>query len=617
MNQKEKIGQIQISNAKVIKCIKNIFKENSIVSNANFWIFLIIIIFQIAFLFNACCKGKQQIYKRLYSNIEQNEINHNPPKRSGSAESSNSTTQKRLKLGKIILPKIDKEKRNSNKYDDSLISKYSIKKKFENFSNNEVRENVNEVKKSKKKYSEPFISFYTNNNNLQIDKINNNESFLDSESKRNLEKILKNENNKNENNLIENKSSSKVNSSNSNINIEENNSNANPRFYDNSNKESNNNFSLEIQNNNSILKNNISNNINYNLIKSGNKSHKNNNKGKEENEAASNDSGENDTMRQLNGINPNNDIKPLNLKNPINTKDGNLEFLKQLSNKKNQNPQTIDIEISEKESNIDKIKIEDEIKVNILEDKNKKLNKINKFSIIENKPLNIENNFLSCFFKYFRKREILFIAFLNHNNKTPKFIRGSIFMLSLSIIFLINCFFFDESLVHKRYLNALSGKINNISYFFKKEFQISVYTALISNIIKMIFIKIIINWIFKITKKDKIIMKRSFEEGLSQEDLNDLQFKRVKYSKDYLRNIKIYFILLFAINIFVAYICICYGEIFTNSYIFFILSFFASYIMSFIFCMLLCFLIIIIYKIWSKTNYLMVITIYIILNKIY
>ena len=214
-------------------------------------------------------------------------------------------------------------------------------------------------------------------------------------------------------------------------------------------------------------------------------------------------------------------------------------------------------------------------------------------------------------FEYFRKREIFFIAFLAQNNKTPKCINRSLFVFSLSIIFIINCFFFDESLVHKRYLNALKGKSNKIAYFFKNEFKISIYTALISNIIKMVFIKILINWIFKI---DDTEIKKGFEEGLNKNDLEDL---KNKYYKDYFRKTIIYFIILFIINIFIAYVCMCYGDIFSNSYWFFILSFLASNIISFLFCMILCFLIIISYIIWKKTHNLIALAAYILLSRLY
>ena len=260
-----------------------------------------------------------------------------------------------------------------------------------------------------------------------------------------------------------------------------------------------------------------------------------------------------------------------------------------------------------------------QINICFLEDKINRINEKDEFTIIEKNPLEKENNFFSYFFEYFRKREIFFIAFLNQNNNTtPTFIRRTLFMLILSIIFIINCFFFDKSLIHNRYLNAKNDKFNNFSYFFKKEFKISIYTALISDVIKMVFIKIIINWIFKITNKEIKMKSHSFEQGLNkEEELKNLNIKRAKYLKNYFSKIKIYCFLIFTINIFIAYICICYVAVFPNSYSFFIISFISSYIMSFIFCMLLCLFIIVIYKIWKKTNNLIAIAAYILLSRIY
>ena len=190
-------------------------------------------------------------------------------------------------------------------------------------------------------------------------------------------------------------------------------------------------------------------------------------------------------------------------------------------------------------------------------------------------------------------------------------------MLSLSVIFTINCFFFDESLVHERYLNALNGKNNNISYLFKKEFKISIYTAIINNAIIMIFIKFIINWIFNITDKEIAMLDNSFEKGLSPKEKKNLKIQKDKFLNNYYRNIKIYFFLLFLINLFIAYICLFYGAVFSNSSSFFYFTFFANYIMIFIFCMFLCFIIIIIYIIWKKTNNLIAIAAYILLSRLY
>ena len=89
LKNEENIEQIKTLNAEVIKCWKKLFEDNSLKSNINFWFFLIILLFQIFFSFNACCKGKKQVYKILgiknkEKNISiQNEYNNNnpPPRR--------------------------------------------------------------------------------------------------------------------------------------------------------------------------------------------------------------------------------------------------------------------------------------------------------------------------------------------------------------------------------------------------------------------------------------------------------------------------------------------------------------------------------------------------------
>jgi hypothetical protein len=238
------------------------------------------------------------------------------------------------------------------------------------------------------------------------------------------------------------------------------------------------------------------------------------------------------------------------------------------------------------------------------------------FTIIENRPFSKEDNIILLFFDYFKKREIFLIAFI-HQTDAPKFIRTSLFFLSLSFIFFINCLFFNESIVHKRYLNALNGNKNDISYCFRDEFKITIYTALIGNIIKMFLIKIIIYFIFKISNKEIKMMSNSFEKGLQENKLEELRIKRINYLKGYFKRVKIYFFFLFLVNLFLAYICICFGAVFLNSNSYFIFGFFSSYIMSFIFCMIACMINIILYKIGKKTENSTILAAYILLKTLY
>ena len=257
------------------------------------------------------------------------------------------------------------------------------------------------------------------------------------------------------------------------------------------------------------------------------------------------------------------------------------------------------------------------IQIDILEDKIKKISK-KTYTISEAKPLSIENNFFLCLFAYFKKREIFCLSFLNKNNTTPKFIRRSLFFFCLTIILTINCLLFDDSLVDKRYQNILIyRKKNNIDYFFRNELKISFYSALIGNAVKMLLIKIIINWIFKISSKEITYMSDNFAKTLNENEKESLKIKKFKYLKDYSRNVIIYFFLIFLINIFAAYICICYGAFFENSFLYFILSFFTSYILSFILCYCFCLIIILIYKIWKKTENEIAIALFILLSKLY
>ena len=173
-------------------------------------------------------------------------------------------------------------------------------------------------------------------------------------------------------------------------------------------------------------------------------------------------------------------------------------------------------------------------------------------------------------------------------------------------------------MIHERYLYSLNGgESNNISYYFRKEFKISVYSALIGNIIKMILIKSVMNYIFEINEKDKILINNSYEAQLNEEKLEDLKTRKEKYIKNYIKNYRIYLICVVIINIIIEYICTCYGGVFPNSYTYFIYGFLFSFIMSIIICIFLCFIIVILYKIGKAKNNFCTLSAYITLSKLY
>ena len=88
----------------------------------------------------------------------------------------------------------------------------------------------------------------------------------------------------------------------------------------------------------------------------------------------------------------------------------------------------------------------------------------------QNEEIKVEENLFLYFWKYFMKRELFIMTIVHETKNIPYFIRYSCLIFCISFIFLLNCFFFFESNVHKRYINALTGKKNRLGYYFKKEF---------------------------------------------------------------------------------------------------------------------------------------------------
>ena len=235
----------------------------------------------------------------------------------------------------------------------------------------------------------------------------------------------------------------------------------------------------------------------------------------------------------------------------------------------------------------------------------------------ENREILIEDNFILFYWKYFIKRELWFIIIRDKNKSLPYFIRYSSLGFCLTFLFLLNCFFFFESTVHKRYINALEGTNINISYYFKKEFPTTVYVSLLGNIFKMLIIKLLLYRVFKIGKNAKRLMRNSAEKGLTKDEIEILREKREQYLKWYKKCLVAYFSVLMVITIFIGYICICYGGIYKNSINAFLFGILFSIIFSFIFCGVLCFLIVVLYKIGKATNSKCVVSAYIVLSTLY
>lgn len=72
-----------------------------------------------------------------------------------------------------------------------------------------------------------------------------------------------------------------------------------------------------------------------------------------------------------------------------------------------------------------------------------------------------------------------------------------------------------------------------------------------------------------------------------------------------------------ALNIFIAYICICYGGVFHNSIGAFIYGLLFSLIFSFIFCALICLIIVSLYRLGKYLDNKCLNSAYIVLSTLY
>lgn len=209
--------------------------------------------------------------------------------------------------------------------------------------------------------------------------------------------------------------------------------------------------------------------------------------------------------------------------------------------------------------------------------------------------------FLNFYVNYFIKREIFLTSFYNKRENIPDFIRISTFILVIFFIFAMNCLFLTSGYIHKRYSYSIKhNKLNDANYVFTKEFGKSVCVALISNIFKMICIKIVYGLFFKISEKTKEELYPSGELNFEAE--NNLNQKKEEYFKKYRNKSLIYISIVVVLIIFFGYISINYIGTFPNTKVGILLSFILSIVLSIIFCALICLIIVLLHYIGEKFN---------------
>ena len=280
-----------------------------------------------------------------------------------------------------------------------------------------------------------------------------------------------------------------------------------------------------------------------------------------------------------------------------NLKKNNKKTKKKHSIKNNKN---IDIIDSNDDANIIQKKEEKIEKKSDFEIFKEKVLSSSMASFVQNQPLDQEgktnNEFFKFYWHYLKKREIFIVCFFDEKESIPYFVRWSCFIFCLFFIFMLNCFFFLQSSVHKRFIHAKNGGINDITYYLKNELIYCIYCSLINILFKIIIIKLVLNRGLRIKDEDKKMMDHSYENEITEDELDQLKNKRIKFLVKYHIKLIVYFIIMFLLSVLFAYICICYSEVFKNSITGILYGFFFSIIFSFVFCAALCFIIVCFYK---------------------
>ena len=598
---KNNIEDKSISNIKAIKCNKEVFNKDTIADNAIFWIFIFLSLFQVITIIWCLCIGNKFLEKYFdkYLNNEEEEIISN----------------NNIKENSENINKQSENKYNNIDSNNSIL--INNKLNFYNTTNKQTEKNNDiDINNFKTNYANP-----PKKNTILTNTIDENKDINISISE----------------DYNPNVNESQTTYENENLNIKINNYTSNENYDDKNNE--NNKFKM----------------IN-NFVKEKDENKKDEeqeNKEKDiENFEEKNEENNNKNILNLNIINNSNissDINSFNNKN-FNT-DRNKFPAKHLStlnsdeNKdkfsnftdKNKNKDKKFIHIGEENSNFSpnsrkKNKSRNKKQIEMLEESssrmirediinlNKKNNKNNQKLLIKNEDQNetkISNNkinetkvitkiikvkekknysFIFKLFRYFKKREILLLTLTNEKEYYPPFTLWSLLICCLSLIFTIHCFLFTNKYIHKRYINT--GK-NNFAYFLKYEIGKCFLVALIAIVIKIILIKIFIILLFRLDLK--YITKEN----------------KKKYSYRMGCKLGIFYIVIIMLFILSIYINICYGGIFKNSVIALIEGFIFSYIFSFIMCLVVCLIINIIFKMEECCNFCIFKYIYKILKFIY
>ena len=487
------------SNFKVLKCYKlpfniKIFIKNigSIIMTLLLLIFLILIILYVAKSSKDISKFIKKILKikELEKNIDQPEnFNDKKPK-------DNKTSRKNLYSDKNIYIQ------NLNNSKGGLI----INKKFQNNEKKKFKKN-----KSKKKERTKGKNNLKNDNNTDYKDVPpkrkvysiNKDIYLDSDKK-----SMKNKKNSNKNNHISNSHSSIDNEEN-NVKIESKKS----QIYNNNDKNDN-------KKNQNII--NINNNINLSVQYDSNNFFKPSNK-------------------KLNKLKKEKEKKvkkvkvkkktPLELKSNKSDKNNIIEPDKNFENySKKEMANSVESDLNIK-------------KLELMSLNDQEMNTLEYEKAVEFD----KRNFFQYYISLLKKKQLILFTFLPANDYNIMSLKISLFIVSFSLYFTINAFFFSDNTMHKIYKEY---GVYNILYRIPQ----ILYSSIIPTIINMILKTL------SLTEKDLLKIKKV-------EDYNNI----IEESKKVERCVVIKFIIFFIISLlfmlFFWYFISCFCSVYNNTQI--------------------------------------------------
>ena len=228
-------------------------------------------------------------------------------------------------------------------------------------------------------------------------------------------------------------------------------------------------------------------------------------------------------------------------------------------------------------------------------------------------------NCINFYWSYFIQREIFLSSFYNNHENIAFFIRITTFFLVMTFIFTLNCLLLTNTDIHKRYIYAKEHeKIKEMKYTFGHEFPIIFLCALISNVIKILCIKIFYGThLFRISRTIKEDLSPFYERNINNDEFSELSKKRESFIINYSKKSMIYIALVILLLLFFGYVTVCYIGTFPNTFAGIILRFFISLILSFIICAFICFIIVVIYWIGKKLDLSCLICFFNFIRKIY